>query len=445
MSFQSDIRSWWNQLCVQLDRELKSGEVLGLSLHAEDTEFVRFNGCLVRQNTVVKQIAVDFQLQLNKCNLTYSLGMTGHLDVDLDQSLKMIGDMRKDIALLPEDPFFVALKNNGISEKSYPGSTVPSENLITFLKDNQKTMDLAGLFCQGPVIKANHNSLGQNHWFETHSFYFDYSLFDGDRAVKGNYAGQKWDNEKFQTQITQSKNFLSLMKKEKKKIQPGNYRVYMAPAATAELFSIMGWDGFSSAALRKGTNGLQKAARGEAQLSSKLTLSENFQLGLSQSFNSLGEVAPDEVIIFEKGVFRQFLTSTKSALEYNMTSNFATVHEYPRSPEIKPGSLQEKEALKALGTGVYLSNLHYLNWSDRQTGRITGMTRYACFWVENGEIIAPIQDMRFDESLLQIFGADLVDFTTNAETFTSTSSYEKRDIGGCRAPGMLISRFQFTL
>ena len=31
-------------------------------------------------------------------------------------------------------------------------------------------------------------------------------------------------------------------------------------------------------------------------------------------------------------------------------------------------------------------NLHYLNWSDNIGGRITGMTRYACFWVENGEI-----------------------------------------------------------
>lgn len=445
MSFQSDIRSWWNQLTIKLNAELKTGEVLGLSLHAEDTEFVRFNGCLVRQNTVVKQIAVDFQLQNRQRSLTYSLGMTGHLDVDFDQSLALINDMRKDMELLPEDPLFVPLQNNGTSEKSYPGTAVPSESLIAFLKDNQKTMDLAGLFCQGPVIKANCNSLSQNHWFETQSFYFDYSLFDGDRAVKGNYAGQVWENEKFQAQISQSKNFLSLMKKEKRKIQPGNYRVYMAPGATAELFSIMGWDGFSEAAYRKGTNGLQKAARGEVKLSPKFSLIENFKLGLTPSFNSLGEVAPDEIPIFENGQFRQFLTSTKSALEYKTPTNNAAIQEYPRSPDLKPGSLQEKEALKALGTGIYLSNLHYLNWSDRQTGRITGMTRYACFWVENGEIIAPIQDMRFDESLLNIFGADLVDLTTNTETFTSTSSYEKRDIGGCRAPGMLLSRFQFTL
>jgi predicted Zn-dependent protease len=135
----------------------------------------------------------------------------------------------------------------------------------------------------------------------------------------------------------------------------------------------------------------------------------------------------------------------QSSIEYKTTSNFASIGEYPRSPEILPGTLDEKDVFKVLGTGIYLSNLHYLNWSDRQTGRITGMTRYACFWVENGEIISPIQDLRFDESLLNIFGAGLLDLTSTAETFTSTSSYERRDIGGCRAPGILVSPFQFTL
>ena len=27
------------------------------------------------------------------------------------------------------------------------------------------------------------------------------------------------------------------------------------------------------------------------------------------------------------------------------------------------------------------------------------MTRYACFWVEGGEVVGPIKDMRWDESL----------------------------------------------
>ena len=37
-----------------------------------------------------------------------------------------------------------------------------------------------------------------------------------------------------------------------------------------------------------------------------------------------------------------------------------------------------------LDTGIYVNNLWYLNYSDRPAGRITGMTRFATLWVEEG-------------------------------------------------------------
>ena len=101
--------------------------------------------------------------------------------------------------------------------------------------------------------------------------------------------------------------------------------------------------------------------------------------------------------------------------------------------------------LKELGTGLYLSDLHYLNWSDRETARLTGMTRYACFWVENGEIRSPIQDLRFDESFYSLFGDALVDLTNFSEIIPNTGSYFQRDVGGSRVPGILLSEFKFTL
>ena len=70
-----------------------------------------------------------------------------------------------------------------------------------------------------------------------------------------------------------------------------------------------------------------------------------------------------------------------------------------------PGGLGREAIFKELGTGIYLSNLHYLNWSDSFEGRITGMTRYACLWVENGRIIGPIETMRWDDSIYRLFGS----------------------------------------
>ena len=73
------------------------------------------------------------------------------------------------------------------------------------------------------------------------------------------------------------------------------------------------------------------------------------------------------------------------------------------------------------------------------------MTRYACFWVEQGEIVAPIEDLRFDESFYHFFGTGLIELTNHTHVFPEISTYDERHIGGLKAPGMLVNNFNFTL
>ena len=101
--------------------------------------------------------------------------------------------------------------------------------------------------------------------------------------------------------------------------------------------------------------------------------------------------------------------------------------------------------LADLDTGLYLSNLHYLNWSDRPTGRVTGMTRYACFWVERGEIVAPIANLRFDESLYRCWGDNLMALTNTVDFIPDVDTYKSRQLGGSWVPGLLVEDFTYTL
>ena len=78
-------------------------------------------------------------------------------------------------------------------------------------------------------------------------------------------------------------------------------------------------------------------------------------------------------------------------------------------------------------------------------GRMTGMTRFACFWVEEGKIVAPIEDLRFDESLYNFWGEQLVDLTNFSETFPEPGTYGQRGVGGVNVPGMIVENFSFTL
>ena len=88
-----------------------------------------------------------------------------------------------------------------------------------------------------------------------------------------------------------------------------------------------------------------------------------------------------------------------------------------------------------------VSNLWYLNHSDRNAARVTGMTR-ATFWVENGEVVAPLSVMRFDESSTSCSGqAEAI--TREVSMIPSTSTYGCRSISsGCRGLGRGLT---FTL
>ena len=110
-----------------------------------------------------------------------------------------------------------------------------------------------------------------------------------------------------------------------------------------------------------------------------------------------------------------------------------------------PGTLGSGEVLAALDTGLHIGNLWYLNFSDRPAGRITGMTRFATFWVESGRIVAPVNAMRFDDSIYRMLGENLVDLTRDRDLLLDTSTYEERSTTSARLPGGLLRSLRFTL
>ena len=208
---------------------------------------------------------------------------------------------------------------------------------------------------------------------------------------------------------------------------------------------MLGWNAMSAAAWKQGRSPFKKLAEKEVRLSSLLQIDENFAMGLSPRFNSLGEVSQANFPLIENGVLKTLLVSSRSAKEYGLRANGASEAEAPRAMDVRAGSLREEDVLKELGTGLYLSNLHYLNWSDLVSARVTGMTRYACFWVDGGEIVGPIKNLRWDESLYSALGSKLMAFTTHAEIDPVVDTYFQRSLGGSRIPGALIDQFTFTL
>lgn len=444
-TFTTKVQKHFDQLAETIFSALKEQEAVSLSLHGEDTDFVRMNSNKIRQTTHVQQLQLSMLLQSEGKTLQYSWPLTLNADYDRQQSLLYLNRARAEILSLPQDPHQIEFMQPSKSSQDFQGEYPQSQELIPRIVESASGLDLAGFYCSGPVIAARKNNKGMSHWFSSNSFFMDYSVYKGDKAVKNCYAGSVWKDPEWLACLQQSKNQLSLMDRPVRAVSPGSYRVYLAPAAVSEILGTLSWMALGQKLYKQGVSPFQKLAQKQVSLSPQFSLQENFNLGLNTRFNDRGELSQNIVPLIDKGVLQQFLTSSRSAKEYNVPSNFANESERPRSLEILPGNLAKTDILKKLGTGLYLSNLHYINFSDQMSARITGMTRYACFWVENGEIVGPIKDMRFDVSLYDLWGPHLEQLTDFQEIDPSVDTYFHRDIGGKKVPGLLARDFKFTL
>jgi predicted Zn-dependent protease len=454
MTFLTDTRTLFDRLAEAAFGELRPGEELNLNLDAEDQTFVRFNNAGVRQATGATQRKLHLAFQSGGRRAGYAVDLTGVEGWDLETVASLVGHARAETKALPEDPFLVPMQNNGTSDNHYPGELPAAAEIVEEIAGATVGTDFAGLLACGPQIRATRNACGQDHWFSTETLFVDYSLFTANgsgenKAVKGLYADRRWHRDRFEHLAETSRRQLARLRQAARPVPPGSYRVYLAPAAVAEIVGMFSWGAVSYRAWKEGRNALRKLIDGEASLSERFSLKENFGLGLTPQFNSLGEMPPPEIPVIENGRLANLLISSRSAREYGVAPNGAEPGgwegESLRSPEVGAGLLAEAEILKALDTGLYIGNLHYLNWSDLHNARITGMTRYACFRVENGEIVAPIRDLRFDESLFRMFGPDLEALTAETEVHVATDTYGQRSLGGSKVPGALVGNFRFTL
>ena len=423
----------------RLARGLRAGEILLCNLSAERSDFVRFSHARVRQAGSVEQAYLTLRLVRERRQAAATVMLDGEAHADT------LNELRDSLAGLPEDPWLSFNESPRSSESVRRGALPAPQDIPGIVLGASGNLDFVGFYAAGTQMRGFANSLGQKNWHEIDSFNFDFSLHgEGDRAVKAGYAGLEWDEKDFLSRIHGAARDFSLLKDKTKAIPPGEYRTYLTPRAMSEITTLLNWGSFSARAQKTRQSPLLRMQDG-ARLSPKVTIRENTAEGLSAAFQGDGFAKPERVALIEKGELRNALVSPRSAKEYGLEPNGAGGSESASSLELEKGILEEKDILAALGEGLYVSNLWYLNFSDRPAGRITGMTRFATFWVEGGRIAAPVGAMRFDDSLYRIFGEGLVELTREREFLPDTGTYNERSTASERLPGILLKSLRFTL
>jgi predicted Zn-dependent protease len=444
------MQDYFYSLSDALFSKLQGDEQLLLGFSGEDSDFVRMNHNRIRQAGCVTQRSLSLDLVKGKRHAQASIELAGEQALDMTQLDSTLKKCRAQRELLPEDPYLVFATEINNTEYHHDNATINSHDAVEQIVQAAGDMDLVGLFANGTQYAGFANSMGQRNWHSSANFNFDWSCYlanekDGksDKAVKSNYAGFDWQPDKLAEKMDSIKHQLSILSRPSSTLEPGSYRAYLAPSAVNEIINMMSWGGFGLKSHRTKSTPLLQMVEQNRPLDASISLREHHARGLAPIFTGSGFIKPDDVQLIRDGRYQDCLVSSRSAMEYDSVTN--ADYEFPGSLELAAGELNSEDILQQLDTGLYINNLWYLNFSDRSACQMTGMTRFACFWVEQGEIQAPVNVMRFDDSIYSLFGTSLLGLTQEREMILDPGTYGQRSNHSIELPGVMVSALRLTL
>ena len=426
---------------------LTGEEVLIANTSGENTDFIRLNAGDVRQAGSVSQRTMTVDLIEGQRHVEGTIQLSGDPGMDDARLAALTGKLREQRQLVGEDPFLLYNTNPVSTERINSGVIPDPESALSDIRSAGAGKDMVGIYAAGDTFRGFGNSLGQRSWHQASSFNLDWCFYlAADKAAKNMYAGFQWDDDAFAAKVDWSAQQLAALERKPVELAPGGYRTYLAPVALEELVTLLSWYGsFSLRSHETRQTPFLRMLTDGVELSPEVTISEDTAGGVAPNFQSAGFVRPESVSLVTRGRYADTLVSPRSSKEYGVPTNGASDHEIPESLRIEPGNLPVADVQEALDTGLYVGNLWYTNFSDRAACRTTGMTRFATFWVEGGEVVAPANVLRFDDTAFNLLGSKLEGLTDESEVLLDTQTYSERSTESRQLPGALVSEMKFTL
>ena len=453
------MRTRFEELAQAIESGCAQGEFACATLEAERSEFVRINGARLRQAGRVERAVARIRLVQDDRQAIHQLTLPG-LEPgvgDLTSAVhESLASLRQVLADSAPDPLLDVNREPVQSDDRDTPDGADAFDRAAFMKtvaDAAGPADLVGFCAAGPLARGFCSSSGSRQWYQRERVSFDWSIHlpgdaagGGDRkAVKASWSGPSFNAAAVSQAIADSRRDAQVMTRPVMRLAPGDYRALLSPRAFADLLEMLSWGGFSARAHHAGQSPLAWLRSGKSTLSPMLSMAEDLDAGLAPGFQADGYPRPRRTALIDAGRFADWMVSPRTAREYQLAGNAASDAEMPETLRVQAGSMKAPDALAALGTGLSISNFWYLNFSDRPSARVTGMTRFACLWVDNGEPVAPVEAMRFDDSLYRLLGDQLVALGDTAVLMPAGDTYDGRATGGIEVPAALLGGLRFAL
>jgi predicted Zn-dependent protease len=223
-------------------------------------------------------------------------------------------------------------------------------------------------------------------------------------------------------------------------LEPGTYEVVLSPYAVAELLEYLGLVGLGGLAVLEKRSFMRF---GERLMSESVTITDDVGMTELAPLPFDGEGASTRpVTIIDSGVCNAVVHDSVTAARTGVPT---TGHSFPQPNAdgplprylcLAPGGSDRDAMVAACERGLLVTRFWYVRPVHPLATIITGMTRDGTFLVDKGQVVRPVRDLRFTQSIVGALG----DVRSIGAQRLAARGY----FGAALAPWLHLGAFTFT-
>ena len=234
----------------------------------------------------------------------------------------------------------------------------------------------------------------------------------------------------------------ALRGKEPQSIEPGEYEVVLDEPAVCDIVDFLAYLGFGALAVQEGRS-FMAGHIGEKVLGDNITVWDDGLAADTIPFPFDFEGVPKQrVDLVTNGIAKGLVYDTNTALKDGVASTGhglpagSTFGPVPRNLFLAPGTASKEELIRSVKRGIFVTRFWYTRTVHPLSITVTGMTRDGTFLIENGEIVAPVRNLRFTQSYVEALN--------HVDLLGKDAKLQKDMFAYNRVPALKIAKWNFT-
>ncbi len=224
-------------------------------------------------------------------------------------------------------------------------------------------------------------------------------------------------------------------------LEPGEYPVVLENYAVDDMLEALSFYGMGAQMVQDGRSWMSDL-QGQQAMSPLVSIYDDGldPAGWPVPFDAEG-VPRRRVDVVTDGVVQGPVYNTYTAAKAGMGSTGhqrgATGGPTATNLFVRPGDRTTEELIASVDRGLYITRFYYTRLSHNRGCVMTGMTRDGTFLIENGELTAPVKNLRFTQSYVEALAG--------CQALSSPAHLNLNEAGvAMHVPAALLGSWRFT-